>query len=256
VIQFDYMSALNLPRVAVVAGVGPGLGAALARRFAREGCRIALLARSAEYLKTLAAELNASHGANTASAVVSDLTNPGLISAAFAQVHDQMGPVDLLVNHASGGGGPHGAGILDLEAATFEQAWRVGVYAALLCSREAARDMLSPDRGSFGGTILFTGATSSVRGASIAFSSAKFASRGLAQALARELWPQGIHVAHVIIDGIIGEATDEYSSESSDGEPRMHPDAIAEAYWQLARQDRSAWSFEVDLRPNREKFFE
>jgi len=91
---------------------------------------------------------------------------------------------------------------------------------------------------------------------SIAFSSAKFASRGLAQGMARELWPQGIHVAHVIIDGIIGEADSKSPMEDSSHEPEMHPDAIAEAYWQLVLQDRSAWTLELDLRPNREKFFE
>ena len=102
--------------------------------------------------------------------------------------------------------------------------------------------MLSPDRGVANGSIIFTGATSSVRGASIAFSSAKFASRGLAQGMARELWPQGIHVAHVIIDGIIGEADSKSSMEDSNREPEMHPDAIAEAYWHLVLQDRSAWT--------------
>ena len=241
------------PRVAVIAGVGPGLGAALARRFARESCRVALLARSAGYLDSLAAELNAFHDPGTVLPVLCDLTDEAAIIAAFAQVRDHLGPVDILVNHASGGGGPSGAGLLDLSSSAFEQAWRVGVFAALLCSREAARDMLSPQFGKdASGTILFTGATSSVRGASIAFSSAKFASRGLAQALARELWPQGIHVAHVIIDGVIGEA-DETESE---GEPQMLPAAIAETYWQLIRQERSAWTLELDLRPNREKFFE
>ena len=251
------MNAPTLPRVAVIAGVGPGLGTALARRFAREGCRVGLLARSAESLRTLAAEMDAAHGTGTALALPCDLTDPAQISAAFARVREQLGPVDLLVNHASGGGGPFGAGLLDLDPAAFEQAWRVGVYAALLCSREAVRDMVSPGRGSTaGGTMLFTGATSSVRGASIAFSSAKFASRGLAQALARELWPQGIHVAHILIDGVIGEAEDGPSGDEAAGEPLMHPDAIAETYWHLVRQERSAWSLELDLRSHREKFFE
>lgn len=250
------MNPLILPRVAVIAGVGPGLGAALARRFARENCRVALLARSAEYLSSLAAELNEAHGPGTALPRSCDLTDETALSAAFNEVRDQLGPVDILVNHASGGGGPSGAGLLDLPSSTFEQAWRVGVFAALLCSREAARDMLSPQRGNPGGTILFTGATSSVRGASIAFSSAKFASRGLAQALARELWPKGVHVAHIIIDGIIGEAEDARAGSRADSEPLMHPDAIAEAYWQLVRQESTAWTLELDLRHRCEKFFD
>lgn len=244
-----------LPKSAVIAGVGSGLGAALARRFVREGCQVALLARSIEYIETLASELNGECKSDVAHAIRCDLTDPKQISTAFTKIRKEVGPVDLLVNHASGGGGPRGSSLMDLDPASFEHAWRVGVYGALLCSREAARDMLSPNH-HVGGTIIFTGATSSVRGASIAFSSAKFGSRGLAQAMARELWPQGIHVAHVIIDGIIGDADEQSPAEDANHEPQMHPDAIAEVYWQLIRQERSAWTLELDLRPNREKFFE
>ena len=244
-----------LPKIAVIAGVGSGLGGALARRFVREGCQVALLARSIEYIGTLASELNGKCKSDVAHAIRCDLTDPKQISTAFAKIRKEVGPVDLLVNHASGGGGPGGSSLVDLDPASFEHAWRVGVYGALLCSREAARDMLSPNH-HLGGTIIFTGATSSVRGASIAFSSAKFASRGLAQAMARELWPQGIHVAHVIIDGIIGDAEDQSPAEDANHEPQMHSDAIADVYWQLIRQERSAWTLELDLRPNREKFFE
>jgi NAD(P)-dependent dehydrogenase (short-subunit alcohol dehydrogenase family) len=245
------MNAQNLPRTCVIAGVGPGLGASLARRFAREGCRIGLLARSAQYLKTLAGELNDAHDAEVSFGVECDLSKPDQIASAFAKVREKLGPVDVLINHASGGGGPRGASFLDLAPSVFEQAWRVGTFAALLCSREAGQDMLANG----GGTIIFSGATSSVRGSAVAFSSAKFATRGLAQSLARELWPQGVHVAHVLIDGIIGDPTDA-PYENSGKEPEMHPDAIAETYWQLVRQERSSWTLELDLRPNREKFFE
>jgi NAD(P)-dependent dehydrogenase (short-subunit alcohol dehydrogenase family) len=103
------------------------------------------------------------------------------------------------------------------------------------------------------GAMLFTGATSSVRGGGwLAFSSAKFALRGLAQSLARELWPQGVHVAHVVVDGMIGAA----GEVAIAGEPKLDPDRIAEAYWHLASQHSSAWTLELDLRPAREKFFE
>ncbi|MEZ0254571.1 MAG: SDR family NAD(P)-dependent oxidoreductase [Chthoniobacter sp.] len=243
-------TSTSVPRVAVIAGVGSGLGASLARRFAQEGCRVALLARSPDYLDRLATEITGAHGAGAAIAIPCDLADPEQIGAAFERVRRELGPTDLLVNHASGGGGPRGGGLLELDPGDFERAWRVGVYAALLCSREAAGDMLRA--GGKGGTILFTGATSSVRGASIAFSSAKFASRGLAQSLARELWPLGIHVAHVIIDGMIAE----YISGAYGAEPLMDPESIASTYWQLALQERSAWTLELDLRPNREKFFE
>ena len=240
-----------VPRVAVVAGVGSGLGASLARRFAQEGCRVALLARSADYLDQLAAEINTLRGPGTALALPCDLADRQQIAAAFARIRAELGPADLLVNHASGGGGPRGGGLLELDPIDFERAWRVGVYGALLCSREAARDMLEAGRG--GGAILFTGATSSVRGAGIAFSSAKFGSRGLAQALARELWPRGVHVAHIVIDGVIADPAD---GPAEGQEPLMDPEAIASTYWQLALQERSAWTLELDLRPDREKFFE
>jgi NAD(P)-dependent dehydrogenase (short-subunit alcohol dehydrogenase family) len=183
-----------------------------------------------------------------------DLADPEEIAGAFRQVREKLGPTDLLVNHASGGGGPRGGSLLELDPDDFERAWRVGVFGALLCAREAAADMLTSGRN--GGTILFTGATSSVRGGGIAFSSAKFGSRGLAQSLARELWPKGIHVAHVIIDGIIGDAENRGPAEDTNHDPEMNPDAIAEVYWQLVRQERSAWTLELDLRPNRERFFE
>ena len=241
----------SVPRVAVIAGVGPGLGASLARRFAKEGCRVALLARSADYLDQLTAQITAAQGPGTAIAVPCDLANPEQIVAAFERVRRELGPPDLLVNHASGGGGPRGGGLLELDPGDFERAWRVGVYGALICSREAARDMLGA--GQKGGTIIFTGATSSVRGAGIAFSSAKFASRGLAQSLARELWPLGVHVAHIVVDGVIFDPTDGAADEA---EPLLDPDAMAATYWQLALQQPSSWTLELDLRPHREKFFE
>ena len=231
------------PKVAVVAGVGSGLGASLVRRFAREGCRVAMLARSADYLGQLAAEIDAEHGPGTSLALPCDLASPEQIEAAFEQVRAELGPTNLLVNHASGGGGSRGGGLLELEPRDFERAWRVGVYGALLCSREAAKDMLAPGR--IGGAILFTGATSSVRGTGIAFSSAKFASRGLAQSLARELWPQGIHVAHIVVDGGIADLTE----GRVDDDPLLNPDAMAAIYWQLACQEPTAWTLELDLRP-------
>lgn len=229
----------------MIAGVGPGLGASLARRFAKEGCRVALLARSGEVIEALSAELRR-NGAQAA-AVRTDLTEESQVRRAFEAVRSQLGPVDILVNHASGAG-PSNRGALDTSPADFERAWRGSAWGALLCCQQAFPDMLK--RG--GGTILFTGATSSVRGSALAFSSAKFAVRGLAQALAREWWPRGIHVAHVVIDGIIGSA----GLPGAGDEPLLDPDAIAATYWSLVTQDKSAWSLEVDVRPSREAFFE
>jgi NAD(P)-dependent dehydrogenase (short-subunit alcohol dehydrogenase family) len=235
--------------VAVIAGVGPGLGAALARKFADEGRRIALLARSSGYLESLSDELRRA-GTQTL-AIPTDIGEAGHVSEAFQRIHRELGAVDLLVNNASDSG-PFGQSLVEIDAESFARGWRVGVLGALLCSQAVVPDMLR--KGS--GCILFTGATSSVRGASITFSSAKFAMRGLAQAMARELWPKGVHVAHIIIDGLIRDSESESGVEDQTAEPVMHPAAIAEAYWGLVKQDRSAWTLELDLRPYREKFFE
>ncbi len=236
-------------RTAVVAGVGPGLGAALARKFGKEGCRVGLLARSTAFIGKLAAQLEKS--GVQALAVACDLAEPEQVSGAFKRVRERLGPVDILINHASAGG-PFGRGLLETPLADFERAWRVSALGALQCCREAVPDMLR--RG--GGSILFTGATSSVRGAALAFSSAKFAARGLAQALARELWPRNIHVAHIIIDGIIDTRAVRERCSPRPEEPLLNPDAIADTYWALVQQDKSAWSLEVDVRPCTEKFFE
>lgn len=242
------MSALSAD-VAAIAGVGPGLGASLARKFAKEGCRIALLARSSDFLEALSKELRR-RGTQTA-AIPTDISAADQVAAAFHRIREQLGSVDVLVNNASAGG-PFTQSFVEIDAESFARGWRVGVLGAFLCSQAVAPDMLRKGTG----CILFTGATSSVRGASITFSSAKFAIRGLAQALARELWPKGIHVAHIIIDGVIRESEIELGGDDKTAEPLMNPAAIAEAYWGLVKQDRSAWSLEIDLRPNQEKFFE
>ncbi|HJU05454.1 MAG TPA: SDR family NAD(P)-dependent oxidoreductase [Nitrospiraceae bacterium] len=237
-----------MDKTVVIAGVGPGLGAALARRFVKEGCRVGMFARSADYLHALASELNGPQSA--ALAVPVDLTNQEQITNGFARVRERFGAVDVLINHAGSG---IWKGLLELSSEEFEQAWRVGAYGSFLCAREAVPDMIRQG----GGTILFTGATSSVRGrgGAPAFSSAKFAVRGLAQSLARELWPQGIHVAHVIVDGVIDTQEVRQNAAVAADEPLLNPDAIAETYWSLVIQERSAWTLELDLRPFKEDFF-
>jgi NAD(P)-dependent dehydrogenase (short-subunit alcohol dehydrogenase family) len=238
----------QMKKTAMVAGVGPGLGASLVRKFAQAGYQVALLARSANYIQTLAQELQ-QKGA-VALAIPTDIINSEQVANSFAQVHEKLGKVDILVNHA---GNAVWNIFSELTPEDFESSWRVCALGSFLCCQHAVPDML--ERGS--GTILFTGATSSIRGrgGAIAFSSAKFAVRGLAWSLARELWPKGIHVAHIIIDGVIDTPDVRERLQPDEGEPLLDPDAIAEAYWRLAQQQRSAWTFELDLRPHDEEFF-
>jgi NAD(P)-dependent dehydrogenase (short-subunit alcohol dehydrogenase family) len=232
--------------VAIVAGVGPGLGAALVRKLISEGCSTAMLARSPEFIGKLAAEIG-----RAALAIPTDISNPKQVAAAFLTVRRQFGPVEILIANASGS---VGEGLMETAPEQFERSWRIGVYGAFLCAREAVLDMLECGTGA----MIFTGATSSVRGrgGAIAFSSAKFAVRGLAQSLAVEFWPKGIHVAHVIVDGVIETPEVRKRYKTAANEPLLKPEAIADAYWNLIRQDRTAWSLEIDLRPNKEAFFE
>lgn len=185
-----------MPRTAVIAGVGPGLGAAIAQKFAHEGCRVALLARTESYIQDLAADLEDTEG--TGLAVPTDLTDAEDVAHAFESVRETFGPVDVLVNHASGGAWN---GIIDLSVEEFDNAMAVGPRGGFLCAKESVPDMLDNE----GGTLIFTGATSAVRGreGALGFSAAKFAVRGMAESMARELGPQGVHVSHVVIDGQI-----------------------------------------------------
>ncbi|MFN2476408.1 MAG: SDR family NAD(P)-dependent oxidoreductase [Chthoniobacterales bacterium] len=231
-------------RVALITGVGPGLGAAIARRFGSEGFAVAVIARTAGFTDEFARDISGAGG--KAISLVADVSRPEEIRAAVERARAEFGPIGLLVHNASASSGN---GVLGTTPAEFEQAWRIAALGAFVCAQETAPDMLKAGEG----TMLFTGATSSVRGGGwLGFSSAKFALRGLVQSLARELWPKGIHVAHVLVDGIIGERGTASESES---EPLLDPDHIAEAYWHLANQQRSAWTLELDVRPHEEQFF-
>ncbi|MGH7228745.1 MAG: SDR family NAD(P)-dependent oxidoreductase [Nitrospiraceae bacterium] len=232
----------------VIAGVGPGLGASLARKFVKEGCRVGLFARSADYLLELEKAIKKENGA--ALAVPADLTDPEQVAKGFRRLREAFGPVEVLIHNASRAAWK---GLLELTPSEFEQAWRISAYGGFLCAREAVPDMVRKGRGA----ILFTGATSSVRGrgGALDFSSAKFAVRGLAESLARELWPKGIHVAHVIVDGAIETPEVRRHLALAPNEPLLNPDAMAEAYWNLVTQPQSAWTLEIDLRPFNEEFF-
>jgi NAD(P)-dependent dehydrogenase (short-subunit alcohol dehydrogenase family) len=235
---------MNQNRVAFVTGVGPGLGASLGRRFGREGFAVGLIARHADFIDDLAREISA--GGGKAIAVVADVSRPAEVKAAVERVRAELGSIRLLLHNASSSAGD---GLLETTVENFESSWRIATLGAFVCAQEIAPEMI----GAGEGTMIFTGATSSVRGGGwLAFSSAKLALRGLAQSLARELWPRDVHVAHVVVDGIIGPA----GAAGSADEPKLDPDRMAEAYWHLANQHRTAWTLELDLRPNGEKFFD
>jgi len=232
--------------VAVVVGVGPGLGAALARRFA-SGYTVALLARKEEYLTTLAKEIESAGG--HALAVPTDVSQAEQIGAAFDIIRRELGVPEVLLYNAAMR--PFGR-LMETKPSTFENTWRVSTFAAFLCAQQVVPDMLARSKG----VILFTGATAGVKPfpTSAAFGPAKFALRGLAQVLARDLGPQGIHVAYINVDGPIDMPLIHERFPHLTEEDMLKPAAIADSYWHLAHQDRSAWTQELDVRPFKEKF--
>ncbi|MFI5396162.1 MAG: SDR family NAD(P)-dependent oxidoreductase [Candidatus Binatia bacterium] len=233
-------------RVALVVGVGAGLGAALARRFAL-GYRVALVARSAEVSRIIAEEIRTAGG--VALSIQSDATVPEQVSAAYEQIRGTLGPPDVLMYN--GGRRPFGT-LVDTTPEVFEEAWRTHTFGAFLWARQVVPDMLARRRGA----ILITGATAGVKPgpSSAAFAPAKFAVRGLAQVMSRDLHPQGVHVAYVNVDGAIDMPLVRQHFPALKEENLLKPSAIADAFWYLAHQDPSAWSHEIDLRPSTEKF--
>jgi NAD(P)-dependent dehydrogenase (short-subunit alcohol dehydrogenase family) len=227
--------------VAVIAGAGLGLSASLARLLTKEGFRVVLAARNVSKLSTLVDE-------TSALAVDTDVADVTSVENLF-DVADKTGPLSLVVFNASGRArGP----IADLQPEAVKQALLVGAYGGFLVGQQSARRLLS--RGS--GSILFTGATASVKGfsGSAGFAMPKFGLRGLAQSMARELAPKNIHVAHFIIDGVIAPNEPGRASEPDRQDRRLSPDAIAETYLAIHRQHRSAWTWELELRPWVENF--
>ncbi|MGH7863914.1 MAG: SDR family NAD(P)-dependent oxidoreductase [Candidatus Binataceae bacterium] len=238
-------NAKQLP-VAAVVGVGPGLGAALSRRFAK-GYAVALVARTADKLDALAREIGSAGG--KALAVPANVASAEEVEAAFARIKGELGPVDVLLFNAAMR--PFGK-LMDTKPSTFENTWRVATFAAFLCAQQVVPDMLKAGKG----VILFTGATAGVKpfATSAAFGPAKFALRGLAQVIARDLGPQKIHVGYVNVDGAIDMPFIRERFPQIKDEDMLKPSAIADAYWFMAHQDESAWTFEVDVRPFREKW--
>ncbi len=244
------MSANPTP-VAAIVGVGEGLGYALGKRFAAAGFNVALAARNAERVERLAEAIVENGG--QALAVPTDAREERAVIELFDKLENDHGAVEVVVFN---GGANYRAPIAEMPADMFESVWRLGCYAGFLVGREAARRMVPRARG----TMLFTGATASLRGGAqfAAFAAAKGALRAVAQSLARELGPKGIHVAHVVIDGMIDTQAarqrfpERAASLGEDG--MLAPDAIAETYYRIHEQPRSAWTFETDLRPWAEKF--
>lgn len=237
--------------VALIAGVGDGLGGAVARRFAAAGFATVLVARSADRLERIAESIERAGGRGVA--YVADLREEAAVEKLFDDVEAEVGTISVAVFNA---GANYRNSILDTPADMFEKIWRLGCYAGFLIGREAARHMVPRGHG----TIIFTGATASLRGSSqfAAFAAAKGGVRLVAQSMARELGPKGIHVASVIIDGMIDSPRvrerfpERVAHLPEDG--MLKPEDIAEVYFQIHQQPRSAWAFEVDLRPWAEKF--
>lgn len=231
--------------VALVAGVGPGLGAALCRRLAQAGYAVAGLARGAAFARQLEREIGDAGGRMAAFAC--DVADAAAVERTFGDVERALGAVSVLVYNA---GQFLMKPFADTAPSEFEAAWRVNCAGAFLCAQRALPAMLQ--RGA--GAMVFTGATGGVKAGAhfAAFGSAKFALRGLAQSLARELGPRGIHVAHVVIDGIIW--SERARQRGARQAQCLMPEAVAETYLQLIRQDRCAWTHELDIRPDVELF--
>jgi NAD(P)-dependent dehydrogenase (short-subunit alcohol dehydrogenase family) len=225
---------------ALIVGAGQGLSASLARLLAREGMKVALAARQTDKLAGLASEIGAK-------AFRCDATQPDQVERLFDEVERDVGAPDVVIYNASGRvRGP----LVDLDPAEVERTLAITAYGGFLVAQQAVRRMLP--RGS--GAVLFTGASASVKGyaQSAPFAMGKFALRGLAQSMAREFGPRGIHVAHFVIDGGIRNPGRSEPPDRPDS--MLDPDAIAAAYLSVLRQDRSAWAWELELRPWVEKF--
>jgi NAD(P)-dependent dehydrogenase (short-subunit alcohol dehydrogenase family) len=239
-------------RSAIVIGVGAsqGLGAAVCRRFAREGLHVAVGGRTRAKVEKVAAEIAAAGG--SATPVAMDATIAADVVRIFDAAAQQAGVPELVVYNT---GNNQMRPLLEMDDAFFEEVWRLCCFGGFLTGREAARRMLGN-----GGTLIFTGATASVRARPpfTAFASAKAALRALAHGMAREFGPQGLHVGHVVIDGVIGgdlvRGRFPQIIERLGEDGVLGIDAIADAYWMLHTQDRTAWTLELDVRPYKESF--
>jgi NAD(P)-dependent dehydrogenase (short-subunit alcohol dehydrogenase family) len=230
----------------LVVGAGDATGGAIARRFAREGLIACVTRRSADALEPLVAQIRADGG--EAHGFASDARKEADVETLVAHIERDIAPIEAAVFNI---GANVRFGIAETTERVYRKVWEMGALAGFLMGREVAKAMLPRGRG----TIIFTGATASLRGSAgfAAFSGAKHALRALAQSMARELGPKGLHVAHVVIDGAIDTRfiaenfPERYALKEQGG--ILDPEAIADNYWNLHRQDKSAWTHELDLRP-------
>lgn len=231
-------------RSALIVGTGPGLSASLARLFAGYGLAVSLAARQTDKLEALARETGATaHACNAA--------DPKQVAALFEALDAAGRTPDVVVYNASN---RVRGSVVDLPPDDVKRAIEISAFGAFLVSQQAAKRMLPPGKGTGHGAILLSGATAGVKGfaLSASFAMGKFALRGLAQSMARELSPKGIHVAHFVIDGGIRSDSRPVPADAPDS--LLDPDAIAETYWATLQQHRSAWSWEIEVRPWVEKF--
>ncbi|NOT86162.1 MAG: SDR family NAD(P)-dependent oxidoreductase [Methylococcaceae bacterium] len=232
------MTNIKNKPVCVIVGVGPGNGAAFAHRFASEGYRVALLARSTDFITEFAEQLD------DARAYACDITDATAVTLTFGAVGEELGKIEVLIYNP--GVGVWG-NVEEISIDDFEASWRINVLGALLASKQVIPAMKIRQHGS----IIFIGATASRRGAAraVAFASAKAAQKSLAESMARHLWPFGTHVALVILDGVVDTpATRKMFSDKPDNY-FIQPDAVADNVLRLTQQPPSAWSFEVEARP-------
>ena len=243
--------ATHNKKVVLVVGAGDATGGAIAKRFAREGLVACVTRRSADKLQPLVDTINASGG--EAHGFACDARKEEEVVALIEQIETQIGPIETLVFNI---GANVPCSILEETARKYFKIWEMACFSGFLNAREVARRMVTRQRGS----ILFTGATAGLRGASgfAAFAGAKHGIRALAQSMARELGPMNIHVAHVVVDGAIDtdfirqSFPEKYALKEQDG--ILDPEHIAENYWYLHTQPRDAWTFELDLRPWNERW--
>ena len=245
------MSTSPSPGAAVIGGVGEGLGLALAARFARAGHPVVMLARTQDKLDRFADAIRGEGG--IASGLATDVRDEDKMIAAFEHVVERHGVIAAAIFNA---GANHRKPVLEITGDVFEKVWRLACFGAFVFGREAARHMVPHGAG----TILFTGATASLRGGAqfAAFAAAKFGARAIAQSMARELGPRGIHVASIMIDGGIDMPAShrryEAAGKTAPPDGLLSPSVIAETYFQIHQQHRSAWTMETEVRPYCEPF--